>query len=48
MIHKLNNIPDIYYFDLDTEKMDKPWLEPGAKLDEYFNYGHTEETFKIY
>lgn len=27
---------------------EKPWLQPGADMSDYFNYGFTEETWKLY
>lgn len=38
---------NLYDFDLDTIK-DKPWLNPGADITDYFNYGFTEKTWKKY
>lgn len=34
-------------FDLETIK-DKPWRKPGADISDYFNYGFTEDTWKVY
>lgn len=41
-------MPDIYYFDFDRENLQKPWEDPNAKLDDYFNHGFDEEIFKHY
>ncbi|XP_074599262.1 uncharacterized protein LOC141853720 [Brevipalpus obovatus] len=36
-------------YDLNLDSMeDKPWRKPGADITDYFNYGFTEETWKIY
>lgn len=36
-------------FDLNLDSLeDKPWRKPGADITDYFNYGFTEETWKIY
>ncbi|KAF6004567.1 pre-mRNA 3-end-processing factor fip1l1 [Cyanidiococcus yangmingshanensis] len=36
-------------YEVELEQLDeKPWREPGAVLSDYFNYGFTEETWKIY
>lgn len=37
----------IFEYDLDTIK-DKPWLEAGADITDYFNYGFNETTWKAY
>ena len=34
-------------FDIDSIK-DKPWLKKGESLSSYFNYGFTEDTWKVY
>lgn len=41
-------VPDIYYFDFDRENLTKPWEDPNQKVDDYFNHGFTEETFRHY
>ena len=41
-------MPDIYYFDFERENLTKPWEDPNQKLDDYFNHGFTEETFRYY
>jgi len=42
-----NEVPEIFtYFDLPRNE--KPWAQPDADLTDYFNYGFTEETFKLY
>lgn len=36
-------------YDLEIGKLtEKPWLERGADLSDYFNYGFNEETWKLY
>lgn len=36
-------------FDLNLDSLeDKPWRKPGADITDYFNYGFTEDTWKIY
>merc|ERR1712156_385178 len=34
-------------FDIDSMK-DKPWLKKGENISDYFNYGFTEDTWKVY
>lgn len=42
-------VPDIYYFDFDRENLTKPWKDPNAgNLEDYFNHGFNEETFRHY
>lgn len=41
------NGQSIYDVNLDTLD-DKPWRKPGADITDYFNYGFTEDTWKIY
>lgn len=48
----LNTIPQlngqsIYDVDLDSFE-EKPWKKPGADINDYFNYGFNESTWKIY
>ncbi|KAI5177773.1 hypothetical protein PAEPH01_2503 [Pancytospora epiphaga] len=38
---------NMYNYDPETMK-DKPWLKPGAKISDYFNYGFTERTWMKY
>lgn len=33
--------------DLDSIE-DKPWTKPGVDISDYFNYGFTEETWRLY
>lgn len=36
-------------YDLNIDILDdKPWRKPGADITDYFNYGFTEETWKLY
>lgn len=36
-------------YDLEIGKLtEKPWLERGADLSDYFNYGFNEDTWKLY
>jgi hypothetical protein len=48
----LKNIPpgrQKSLYEVELEQLDeKPWREPGAVLSDYFNYGFTEDTWKIY
>ncbi|KAH7639947.1 hypothetical protein HUG17_3980 [Dermatophagoides farinae] len=37
----------IYDVNLDSIE-DKPWRKPGSDITDYFNYGFTEETWKVY
>ena len=34
-------------FDIDSIK-DKPWNKKGESISSYFNYGFTEDTWKVY
>ena len=40
-------LPEVLLIDLDGIE-NKPWLEEGADISDYFNYGFDEETFKSY
>ena len=48
MYESVFKIPDVYYFPFETPGLDKPWLDNKEKMEEYFNYGFTEESFKVY
>ncbi|KAL0242744.1 hypothetical protein GEMRC1_005307 [Eukaryota sp. GEM-RC1] len=37
----------IYDFDIDQDP-EKAWRNPGADVSDYFNYGFTEETWRLY
>ncbi|KAL0223010.1 hypothetical protein P9112_002400 [Eukaryota sp. TZLM1-RC] len=37
----------IYDFDIDQDP-EKAWRRPGADMSDYFNYGFTEDTFRLY
>jgi hypothetical protein len=41
-------VPDTYYFPFDTQGLEKPWLDNKEKMEDYFNYGFTEESYKVY
>jgi hypothetical protein len=41
-------VPDVYYFPFDNTGLEKPWLDQKEKVEDYFNYGFTEESFKVY
>lgn len=45
---KLLRVPDVYFFPFSKPGLEKPWLDNKEKMDEYFNYGFTEESFKVY
>lgn len=50
--HALPHIPQyqgvpIYEYAIDSSK-EKPWLDPGADLSDYFNYGFNEATWRAY
>ncbi|EJW03947.1 hypothetical protein EDEG_01756 [Edhazardia aedis USNM 41457] len=45
-IPQINNT-DIFDFDLNTIE-EKPWLKPGADIEDYFNYGFDENSWKMY
>lgn len=40
-------LPSIFYFNLDDPKVEKKWRGPKEDVTDYFNYGLTEETWKI-
>ncbi|XP_063899989.1 pre-mRNA 3'-end-processing factor FIP1-like [Zophobas morio] len=42
-----NEMVNIYDYDPEVDQ-DKPWRKPGADITDYFNYGFTEDTWKIY
>ena len=45
----LQILPEPLLIDLDgLEEKDKPWLQPGQDISDYFNYGFDETTFKSY
>lgn len=35
-------------YDVDLDATDRPWRMPGADITDYFNYGFTEDTWKLY
>lgn len=39
--------PPIFYLNLDDPKLEKKWRGPKEDITDYFNYGLTEETWKI-
>ncbi|KAI1292863.1 Pre-mRNA 3'-end-processing factor FIP1 [Halotydeus destructor] len=42
------NGQSIYDVNVDSLEGDKPWRKPGADITDYFNYGFTEEMWRIY
>ncbi|KAJ2617780.1 cleavage polyadenylation factor subunit fip1 [Coemansia sp. RSA 1365] len=42
----LNNL-DLYTIDIDMLE-EKPWRQPGADITDYFNFGFSEEAWKLY
>lgn len=40
-------VPPIFYYNLDDPKVEKKWRGPKEDITDYFNYGLTEETWKI-
>ena len=40
-------VPPIFYYNLDDPKAEKKWRSPKEDITDYFNYGLTEETWKI-
>jgi pre-mRNA 3'-end-processing factor FIP1 len=44
-VPQMNGVP---LPDIDLDSIDKPWQKPGADITDYFNYGFTEETWKLY
>jgi hypothetical protein len=48
-IESLAATPTDAAIELDLDALaSKPWREPGADITEYFNYGFTEETWRMY
>lgn len=45
---KRTKIGDVYFFEFDKPGLEKPWQENKDKMEDYFNYGFNEESFKIY
>ena len=44
----IGNVP-AYEYNIDSvADEDKPWRKPGADITDYFNYGFTEDTWKVY
>ena len=43
----LSKLPAALTIDFDSLQH-KPWLEEGADISDYFNYGFDEELFKLY
>lgn len=39
--------PDVYGYDLALIT-DKPWQKPGANINDYFNYGFNEDSWRAY
>jgi len=44
--HDASNAP-VFAIDIDQME-DKPWRRPGVAVSDYFNYGFTEETWRVY
>ncbi|KAJ2849975.1 cleavage polyadenylation factor subunit fip1 [Coemansia brasiliensis] len=42
----LNNL-DLFTIDIDMLE-EKPWRQPGADITDYFNFGFSEEAWKLY
>ena len=42
-----HKVPPIFYYNLDDPKTEKKWRAPKEDITDYFNYGLTEETWKI-
>ena len=42
------NLPEIFNFDFDIPQKDKKWIGHGIDITDYFNYGFTEDTFRMY
>ncbi len=38
----------IFEVDLDKDLQNQPWRKPDADISDYFNYGFTEQTWKMY
>ena len=42
-------LPEIYNYDFDDPEKPKRWEEEGGrKLEDYFNYGFNESTWKLH
>ncbi|KAI3646406.1 hypothetical protein MP228_009334 [Amoeboaphelidium protococcarum] len=46
-IHRDKPILD-FNIDLDIPDSEKGWMKPGADVTDYFNYGFTEDTWRLY
>jgi hypothetical protein len=46
-LQKDQAIPAIIELDIDKLE-EKPWRKPGADISDYFNYGFSEETWRLY
>lgn len=44
----MKKLPEIYLFDFENPGLDKKWSSPREDITDYFNYGFTEETWRIY
>ena len=40
--------PEVFNFDFDIPQKDKKWIGQGVDITDYFNYGFTEDTFRMY
>lgn len=40
-------LPPIFYYNLDDPKTEKKWRGPKEDITDYFNYGLTEETWRL-
>lgn len=45
---KRTRVGDVYFFEFDKPGLEKPWQENKDKMEDYFNYGFNEDSFKIY
>ena len=41
-------VGDVYFFEFDKPGLEKPWKDNKDKMEDYFNYGFNEDSFKIY
>lgn len=45
---KRMKVGDVYFFEFDKPGLEKPWKDNKDKMEDYFNYGFNEDSFKIY
>ena len=44
-----DQLPEIFSYDFEDPTRPKPWkTDPAANKSDYFNYGFSEETWRVY